>query len=80
MDITKQTKLTRENGWREGVAIDTEEAHRLKMWLIAHVCPLTMAHTADYEIKQSGASGIGTNTVIRCSCGEGKDVTNYGVW
>ena len=77
MDITKQTKLTRENGWREGVSFDDEEARSLAKWISLHTCSQIAPM---FVIKQSGASGIGTNTVIQCSCGEGKDVTNYGVW
>lgn len=75
MDINKDTKLTRENGWRQGVNFDLEEMRDLMNWVIRHTCPQSM-----FTIKQSSSSGIGTNTVIQCSCGEGKDVTNYGAW
>jgi hypothetical protein len=78
MEVNKQTKLTREKGWTAGVSMDAEEAHALKIWLLSHICRLGI--DADFIIKQSSSSGIGTNTVIRCSCGEGKDVTNYGSW
>jgi len=75
MDITKETKLTRENGWREGVTFDLEEMRDMINWTIRHICPYQM-----FTIKQSSSSGIGTNTIIRCQCGEGKDVTNYSSW
>jgi hypothetical protein len=78
MEVNKQTKLTREKGWTAGVSIDSEEAQALRFWLMGHRCPLGI--DANFTIKQSSSSGIGTNTVIQCSCGKGKDVTNYGSW
>lgn len=78
MKIDKNTKLDKEHGWSPGVVVDAEEAHALKIWLISHICPDDRPQS--FEIRQSGASGIGTNTVVRCSCGEGQDVTNYGAW
>jgi hypothetical protein len=78
MVVDKNTKLDREHGWSPGIIIDAEEGHRLKIWLISHVC--LDERQLGFEIKQSATSGIGTNTVIRCSCGEGEDVTNYGAW
>ncbi len=78
MEVNKQTKLTREKGWTAGVSIDAEEAHALRFWLMYHKCDLE--ENANFIIKQSFSSGIGTNTVIQCSCGEGKDVTNYHSW
>lgn len=78
MNIDKNTKLDREHGWSPGVFMDFKEINALVGWLVAHRCRLGC--DTDYIIKQSSASGIGTNTVIQCSCGEGKDVTNYGAW
>jgi len=82
MDITKRTQLTREKGWTTGVSFDAIEASGILEWIESHVCDFTMNHkwNASYVIRQSSSSGIGTNTVIRCQCGEGKDVTNYSSW
>lgn len=63
------------NHW-ERVNIDSQEMSSILAWLNWH----RVTCSKDVMIAQSGSSGIGTNTVVRCACGAGKDVTDYGSW
>ena len=65
-------------GW-ESVQLDGKELLAVAQWISAHVCQndeMPMRIT----IAQSGSSGIGTNTIVRCQCGLGTDVTDYASW
>jgi hypothetical protein len=64
--------------WWEQHCLTREEIQRLTIWYISHLAVCTKDY--DIIIAQSSKSGIGTNTVIRCGCGAGKDITDYGSW
>ncbi len=68
MNINKNTNL---KGWT-GVYLTSKEIDSLRDW--THACEM------DVQILQTGSSGIGINTVVRCKCGSGKDITDYGAW
>jgi hypothetical protein len=74
MEIGPDTKLTAGEGWLS-IRLDNSELLKLQEWMAEHYpC------NGSLEIAQSGASGIGANSVVRCSCGEGLDITDYGAW
>lgn len=78
MEINKDTKLTADQGWH-GIRLFAEESAALQEWIAQH--RVTGCKMWDIQVSQTGMSGIGTNTVVRCnSCGEGKDITEYGAW
>jgi hypothetical protein len=68
--------ITDRHGWTR-FRLNETEARRLSMWIVSHFenCP---KRGDDIRIAQSGKSGIGVNTVIRCACGAGSDITDYG--
>jgi hypothetical protein len=64
------------NHW-ERFDLTAEEAQRLTIWLVGHVC----AAGKDVRIAFSFSSGIGRNTIVRClGCDAGADITDYGAW
>ena len=77
MDIDSTTVLTPSKGW-EGIGIGPGETTSLIKWLIDHM--MTCSRPYHIQIAQSSRSGIGTNTVVRCACGVGKDITDYAAW
>lgn len=54
------------------------EMRELIKWVMDHVN--ICSHQGEMQIKQSGSSGIGTNTRVCCGCGAERDVTDYGSW
>lgn len=41
---------------------------------------IKMACNKDIRIEATAASGIGTNTWIKCICGTEKEITDYSAW
>jgi len=78
MTIEGLTDKHDEQGW-ERMRLAPSESHALMEWLTDH-----FRHCVDANeyivIAQGHTSGIGTNTVVRCTCDEGKDITDYGLW
>ena len=76
-DLWKDT-LDYKHGW-EGVRLAGDELISVARWISNHACangPQKMRIT----IAQSAKSGIGTNTIVKCACGVGADVTDYASW
>lgn len=59
-----------------GYRLMSNEAKSLAYFIEQHktVCD------KDITIEYSTASGIGRNTWVKCSCGQEKDITDYGAW
>ena len=61
-----------------------KEKDRLDNFKSGHICyDLKPHHNTKlvFEVTHSSASGIGSNTYIRCNlCGSGLEVTDYEVW
>lgn len=74
MDVNKTTVFGRE--WRQQYLHDTEAA--VVKWLTQHSNPNSRCF--GIRIYTTGSSGIGQNVIVRCLCGEGKDITDYGAW
>jgi hypothetical protein len=57
---------------------ERSEVTSLLTWLVIH---FQECKCKGIVIAQSSASGIGTNTVIRCTtCNKSKDITDYTLW
>jgi hypothetical protein len=56
--------------------LQPKEVKNLLFWLFEHLLICRKSIT----LKQSGASGIGTNTYVKCECGVEKDITDYDLW
>jgi hypothetical protein len=67
-------KLDAVHKWT-AISLDQKEWWALTAWINMHQCP------GDFVIAQTRASGIGTNSVVRCNkCKKGLDFTNYEGW
>lgn len=59
------------------MSISPESIELLAVAAMRHNC----CNDADFEIRYSYGSGIGTNIVAKCArCGERFDITDYGNW
>ena len=58
--------------------LDAAEAKALGEFIYVH--KVRMACNMDISIGFSQGSGIGRNTIVKCKCGEEKDITNYASW
>jgi hypothetical protein len=74
-----QGDLDHKHGW-ERVILDGQELLDVAKWIANHHCRAFFLRPMSITIAQSGKSGIGTNTVIRCACGAGSDITDYESW
>jgi len=77
MEINTKTVLTEASGWHYMGCVSDAEVLTLSNWLKTHSLTCKIAQV---YLHQSCGSGIGTNTVARCFCGEGIDITDYEEW
>lgn len=66
-----------ESNWHKHY-MTRSEIDALADWLDHH--RLSCKANRDITVAHTHSSGIGQNTVVRCGCGEGKDITDYGSW
>ena len=57
-------------------SINSRELQTLAEWQTEHNTP--SCHVESYSF--STTSGIGTGVTVLCSCGESKNITDYGSW
>jgi hypothetical protein len=79
-DATKDGRLLDgyRNHWTR-MSMEGVELLRAAQWVEKHLKECDWK--GDFTFAQSGSSGIGTNTVIRCcKCHKSCDVTEYGSW
>jgi len=56
------------------------EMLNLIAWTFHHEVECPLRGKSDIKIAQSDTSGIGTKTVVECTCGAKEDITDYGAW
>lgn len=84
MEVNSETIFDPKEWTRQ--TISWEELYNIDRWRYNHVMDkLSIADGSKtnhhlISIYTSGGSGIGQNVLVRCSCGEGKDVTDYDRW
>ena len=64
------------------VCLSNNEIMSLSLWVKTHtlVCDKGKDGKFIFAIDQKSEGGIGIGTVVRCSCGEKFDITDYGCW
>lgn len=53
------------------------EVATLEEWLVGHDCPKKVPSVLSISFTHTG---IGHNINVKCTCGEIKDITDYGCW